>query len=256
MNLECSPFGCVVALIGDISFIMNDLQKLTTTSLCDRQFTVYGTLYEPLFKAKDVADMLELTNWREFIQRVDEDERCKLNLPRQGKTWFLTEQGLYEVLMQSRKPIAKQFKSGVKKILKEIRVTGSYNKNHLTDIEKITEALLISQRLIDELKSENQNLKSQLRLLRTPTARNRMKAAADNNSVEEFLNYIGIQPASNGNGKWVSMHELMDSYDDFCKSKNKASTNSKRIGRTLRSKGYERQHKWDGSWYLIAIKMI
>ena len=39
---------------------------------------------------------------------------------------FLTEDGLYEVLMQSRKPIAKQFKKEVKKVLKQIRKTGSY----------------------------------------------------------------------------------------------------------------------------------
>lgn len=34
-----------------------------------------------------------------------------LNISKVGSnTWFLTENGLYEVLMQSRKPIAKQFK--------------------------------------------------------------------------------------------------------------------------------------------------
>ena len=38
----------------------------------------------------------------------------------EGETWFLTEDGLYEVLMQSRKPQAKQFKKGVKEILKSI----------------------------------------------------------------------------------------------------------------------------------------
>ena len=43
--------------------------------------------------------------------------------------WFLTEDGLYEVLMQSRKPIAKAFKKEVKKILKEIRLTGGYIGN-------------------------------------------------------------------------------------------------------------------------------
>ena len=43
--------------------------------------------------------------------------------------WFLTEDGVYEVLMQSRKPIAKQFKKEVKKILKEIRTTGEYSNN-------------------------------------------------------------------------------------------------------------------------------
>ena len=46
------------------------------------------------------------------------------------KMWFLTEDGLYEVLMQSRKPIAKQFKKKVKAILKEIRKTGSYMSNN------------------------------------------------------------------------------------------------------------------------------
>ena len=38
--------------------------------------------------------------------------------------WFLTEDGLYEVLMQSTKPIAKSFKKEVKKILKELRIKG------------------------------------------------------------------------------------------------------------------------------------
>lgn len=40
--------------------------------------------------------------------------------------WFLTEDGLYEVLMQSTKPIAKQCKKGVKEILKSVRKHGAY----------------------------------------------------------------------------------------------------------------------------------
>lgn len=102
------------------------IEVLKQTELLGQQFKVYGTLAEPLFKAKDVTDMLGLTNPREVMSRVDDDERCKLNLPRQGETWMLTEDGLYEVLMQSRKPIAKQFKKGVKEILKSIRRTGEF----------------------------------------------------------------------------------------------------------------------------------
>jgi len=106
---------------------MNEIENvLKQSELCGQQFNVYGTPDEPLFKAKDVAEILGLTNQREFITRIDEEERCKLNLPRQGETWFLTEDGLYEVLMQSRKPIAKCFKKGVKTILKEIRKHGGY----------------------------------------------------------------------------------------------------------------------------------
>lgn len=60
---------------------------------------------------------------------VDEDEKLKYTMYTSGQNremWFLTEDGLYEVLMQSRKPIAKEFKREVKQILKTIRQTGSY----------------------------------------------------------------------------------------------------------------------------------
>ena len=40
--------------------------------------------------------------------------------------YFLTEEGLYEVLFLSRKPIAKQFKKWVKSLIKEVRLTGEY----------------------------------------------------------------------------------------------------------------------------------
>ena len=39
---------------------------------------------------------------------------------------MLTEFGVYEVLSQSRKPPAKEFKKVVKHILKEIRLNGYY----------------------------------------------------------------------------------------------------------------------------------
>lgn len=65
-----------------------------------------------------------------MLQSVDEDEKQCVNNPYafkgQQEQWFLTENGLYEVLMLSRKPIAKEFKREVKKILKEIRKTGQY----------------------------------------------------------------------------------------------------------------------------------
>ena len=96
-------------------------ELLQTTQLCGVSLSVYGTPAEPLFKAKEVANILGLTNPSDLIQRVDEDERAKFNLGRQGETWLLTEQGLYEVLMQSRKPVARQFKAGVKALLKALR---------------------------------------------------------------------------------------------------------------------------------------
>lgn len=96
----------------------------------DKDFRIWGTLENPLFLAKDVAEWLDLSNVSDMISRVDVDEVAKLNLGGlQGECNFLTEDGLYEVLMQSRKPIAKQFKKKVKEILKDICKHGGYISN-------------------------------------------------------------------------------------------------------------------------------
>lgn len=129
----------------------NQIAVLKQTELLGQQFEVYGTPQEPLFKAQDIALMLSLKNVSDMIQRVDEEERSKLNLGRQGETWMLTENGLYEVLMQSRKPIAKQFKKGVKAILKEIRTNGGYVATHQDDTPELimARALQVAQSTIE-----------------------------------------------------------------------------------------------------------
>jgi anti-repressor protein len=71
---------------------------------------------------------------------------------------FLTEDGLYEVLMLSRKPIAKQFKKQVKVILKEIRKTGSYSVEYAIP-QTFGEALQLAgvkQLEVERLEIENQ----------------------------------------------------------------------------------------------------
>lgn len=106
---------------------MNEVKIINKSNLLDKEIDVWGSVERPLFRAKDVVDWLKAKNVSMVIDRVDEEERLKLNLGRNGgDTWFLTEDGLYELLMQSRKPIAKQFKKGVKKILHEIRAKGGY----------------------------------------------------------------------------------------------------------------------------------
>ena len=108
----------------------------------DKRIRVFGTPEDPLFLARDVAEWIDYSkrpdgSYRmdKMLQSVDEDEKTKIFYPAnimsgvlQANTeyWFLTEDGLYEVLMQSRKPKAKEFKKEVKKILKSIRKTGGY----------------------------------------------------------------------------------------------------------------------------------
>ena len=103
------------------------LQVIDSRDVLGRRFEVYGTFEEPLFLAKDVAEMIEHSNSRVMLESVDDDEkgvRIVYTLGGSQSVNVLTENGLYEVLFQSRKPIAKAFKAEVKKILKELRLRG------------------------------------------------------------------------------------------------------------------------------------
>lgn len=108
---------------------MKELSIISKSTFLGKEIDVYGTAESPLFKAKDVAEWLDIQNVSDMIKNIDQDEKVLDSIYTLGgkqESWLLTEDGLYEVLMQSRKPIAKQFKKGVKEILKTIRKTGTY----------------------------------------------------------------------------------------------------------------------------------
>lgn len=119
----------------------NEIQVIYNQEVLDKEFKIYGTEENPLFLAKDVAEWIDYA-WKDskcdhrdvskMLKTVDEDEKLRGTIFLSGQNreaWFLTEDGVYEVLMQSRKPVAKAFKKKVKEILKEIRKTGSYSSS-------------------------------------------------------------------------------------------------------------------------------
>ena len=133
----------------------NQISVLKQTELCGQQFMVYGSAQEPLFVASDVAVMLNHPNVSELVKLVDDDEKLTSTILRSGQNrevWMLTENGLYEILMQSRKPIAKQFKKGVKAVLKEIRTNGGYIATTQEDTPELimARALQVAQTTIDK----------------------------------------------------------------------------------------------------------
>lgn len=105
------------------------LSLLREEEFLDKTVRVFGTPENPLFLARDVAEWIEHSDVSMMMKKIDDDEKVTNNVCTPGgvqKAWFLTENGLYEVLMLSRKPKAKQFKSKVKEILKSVRTTGGY----------------------------------------------------------------------------------------------------------------------------------
>lgn len=77
---------------------------------------------EHWFVATDVCNILEILNTTDAMKRLDEDERSRFNLGRQGDANVINESGLYELIFSSRKREAKLFKKWVKEeVLPSIR---------------------------------------------------------------------------------------------------------------------------------------
>lgn len=119
--------------------IMNEMTSIKDLFVSGNKITIYGTKENPLFMAVEIARLIDYSvgNTHHMLDCVDEDEKILLSMNFQeshGRSnstgvrnvikekWFLTEYGLYEVLMQSRKPIAKIFKRSIKNILNELRI--------------------------------------------------------------------------------------------------------------------------------------
>ena len=88
---------------------------------------------EPWWVLKDICDVLELSNPSVIADRLDEDEKAKVD-PKQylgsrsnEPATVISESGLYNVILLSRKPEAKKFKRWIThEVLPTIRKHGAY----------------------------------------------------------------------------------------------------------------------------------
>jgi prophage antirepressor-like protein len=88
---------------------------------------------DALFNANHVGAILGLTNVHVSIATFDQDDKTILTVvhPEVGhrETTFLSETGLYRLLMRSRKPIAQPFQKWITRVVKTIREQGAYALN-------------------------------------------------------------------------------------------------------------------------------
>ena len=110
---------------------------------------------EPWFVAKDVCAILEISNPSDALKRLDDDERSRFNLGRQGETNIVNEAGLYVLVLGSRKPEAHEFKRWVThEVLPQIRKTGGYipTTDAADDMTILAKAVMIGQRTMEAQK--------------------------------------------------------------------------------------------------------
>lgn len=113
---------------------------------------------EPWFVAKDVCDILEISNPSDALKRLDDDERSRFNLGRQGETNIVNEAGLYSLVLGSRKPEAREFKRWVThEVLPSIRKHGAYMTQQTLDKALTSPDFLIQ--LATKLKEEQEKVR-------------------------------------------------------------------------------------------------
>ena len=116
----------IVDVVGRISF---------DNKLLD----VYSSLDEPIFKATDIAKMIEYSEgnaWK-MLEMCEKDEKLNLLMVVAGQrrsVSFVTETGLYNILSQSRKPLARKWRRIIHEEL--IRLRKSRNHNIVQQFEE------------------------------------------------------------------------------------------------------------------------
>lgn len=147
------------------------LELIDEREVLGKNFKVYGTWENPLFLAKDVAEWIDYAktgkgsyDTSRMLKTVDDDEKLIRTIFVSGQNreaWFLTEDGLNEVLFQSRKPIAKEFKKQVKIILREVRTKGVYTTANLPPhLQTLIDLELRQQRVEQEVATHTEQISS------------------------------------------------------------------------------------------------
>lgn len=118
---------------------MSIIQAFNYQDQSVRTVTVDG---EPGFIAGDVCAVLEIKNPSQALSYLDDDERGVItNESRVSGTGaqqfaYVTEAGMYSLVLRSRKPEAKAFKRWIThEVLPQIRKTGAYSPRELSRLE-------------------------------------------------------------------------------------------------------------------------
>ena len=120
---------------------MNDNIKLFENPEFGQVRVIVQENNEPLFCLADICRVLDISNSRNVVSRIDEKGVRSIDTLTNGGVQslnFISEQNLYRVIFQSRKEGAIRFQNWVfNEVLPSIRKTGSYSVKPMTTLEML-----------------------------------------------------------------------------------------------------------------------
>lgn len=145
---------------------MNSIEIFKNESFGEVRVT--GTSDEPLFCLADVCHAIGIANPRNVKNRIDEDDVHLIDTLTDGgiqKVTYVTESGLYDVIIRSDSERAKPFRKWVTSVvLPSIRKTGHYIANEVQKSVSVRDKITVATWLIKTL---NMNESSKLLLAKT-----------------------------------------------------------------------------------------
>ena len=201
--------------------VITTVELLSTQQVLNREINVYGNYENPLFLAKDVAEWIDYAKTSKgaydvsnMLKGIDEDEKLVRTIFISGQNrsvWMLTESGLYEILMLSRKPIAKAFKKEVKVILNNIRKHGMYmaSAQMYSIPQTLSEALFLASEQATQIEEQNKQL-----LLQEPSVRfaKALEDSEDYSLIAELakiLSQEGVKVGQNRLYEWLRQNKYL-----------------------------------------------
>jgi anti-repressor protein len=137
-------------------FLGGSMEELQVFGFEGQDVRIVDQAGEPWWVLKDVCDVLGLSNPTIVAGRLEEDERAKFDLGRQGLATIINESGLYNVILRSDKPEAKRFKRWItSEVLPSIRKRGGY----LSPSVDFTDPATI-QKILDGWKADRAKLEA------------------------------------------------------------------------------------------------
>jgi prophage antirepressor-like protein len=193
-----------------------EIVKAFNSNSLHTEIVIKGTCEEPLFRATDIGEILEMSNIRAHIQHFNESEKVVNTIDTLGgsqQVTFLTEKGLYKVLFKSRKPIAEKFQNWVCEVIKEIRLNGVY------DLQK----QLAKQKIEMQLLEQNNNKEIELKIIKEKELEKEKLLLSQYANIGSIVYIIKVK--TNEDGTYIikigeSRDGITGRYNE-CKSKHK-----------------------------------
>ena len=134
-----------------------DIIRAFTTNSLHTEIVIKGTFENPLFRASDVALILEISNIRASIKDFNESEKVVQTMTTPGgpqNVLFLTQTGLFRLLFRSKNPIALQVQYWACDIVKELQI----NQRKKNDMMKLQESMESENSYLNQRNAPNDEI--------------------------------------------------------------------------------------------------